>query len=124
MEKKKITRFEDLYVWQEGIKIAVEVYELLKTCRDFGLRDQMQRSAVSISSNIAEGFERRSNKSFIHFLNIANGSTGELRTQLYIAKRIGLISNEESDKMIDKTDSVSKMIYRLIQTRRNWESKK
>jgi len=124
VEKKKITRFEDLTVWQEGVEIATSVYKLLKNCRDYGLRDQMQRSAVSISSNIAEGFERRSNKSFIHFLNIANGSTGELRTQLYIAKRIGLISNKESDKMINKTNSVSKMIYRLVQTRRHWESKK
>ena len=90
---KKIEKFEDLNVWREGMELTVEIYKLLKDCQDFSLRDQMQRSAVSIPSNIAEGYERNSNKDFIRFLYIAKLSSGELRTQLYISQKIGLIPN-------------------------------
>jgi four helix bundle protein len=61
---EKIQKFEDLVVWKNSMELAVEIYRLLKDCRDFGLRDQVQRAAVSIPSNIAEGFERQSNKEF------------------------------------------------------------
>ena len=87
----KIEKFEDLKVWQEGIKLTVDIYNELKDCRDFGLRDQMQKASVSIPSNIAEGYDRHSNKEYIHFLYIAKGSCSELRTQLYIALKTGTI---------------------------------
>ncbi|MFK7810437.1 MAG: four helix bundle protein [Saprospiraceae bacterium] len=119
---KKITRFEDLAVWQEGMKLAVDIYNLLKECKGRGMKNQMQRSAVSVPSNIAEGFDRRSNKTFIHFLNISNGSIGELRTQLYLAIAIGLISNKTGQHLIKRTNKISVMIYRLIQIRRSWEN--
>jgi four helix bundle protein len=95
MENTKIKGFEELIIWQESFKLSVEIYSLLKECKDFSLKDQIQRSAVSIPSNIAEGYER-TNKEFVHFLVISKGSCAELRTQLYIAREIGLI---ESNKL-------------------------
>ena len=73
-----VTKFEDLEVWKESMKLASCVYKEFKSVRDYGLRDQVQRAAVSIASNIAEGFERRSNKEFIQHLYIAKGSCAEL----------------------------------------------
>ena len=73
----KVTKFEDLEVWKEGMRLAKAVYHAMQGSKDFGLRDQMQRAAVSISSNIAEGFERNSNKEFIQHLYIAKGSCAE-----------------------------------------------
>ena len=84
--------FEELEVWKRGCKLAVDVYLALKDSREFGLRDQMNRAAVSIPSNIAEGAERDSVKEFIHFLHIAKGSAAELRTQIYIAEKIELLT--------------------------------
>ena len=89
----KIEKFEDLEVWKESISLATEIYTILKGCKDFSLKDQMQRAVVSISSNIAEGFERNSNKEFIQFLYFAKASCGELRTQLYIASKINIMKN-------------------------------
>ena len=86
-----VHKFEDLNVWKEAMLLTRDVYRELKNCKNFGLRDQMQRSAVSIPSNIAEGFERNSNKEFIRFLYIALGSCAELRTQLYITIDIEII---------------------------------
>lgn len=90
----KVERFEDLKVWQSAIKIAVSVFQTcdggkLKT--DFGTKDQLQRAAMSISNNIAEGFEYDSPPNFIRFLKYAKGSAGELRSQLYVLKEIGYI---------------------------------
>ncbi len=78
--------FEELDVWQRACKLAVRAYEILKGCRDYGLKDQMTRAAISIASNIAEGAERNSKAETIRFLHIAKGSAGELRTQVYIAQ--------------------------------------
>ena len=87
----KIQKFEDLEVWKEGVRLSVEIYKSLGGCKDYSLRDQIQRSAVSIPSNISEGFERKGNKEFIQFLYIAKESCSELRTQLYIAVETGSI---------------------------------
>ena len=76
--------FGDLEVWQRSCPFAVRVYETLKSCRDFGLRDQMTRAAVSIASNIAEGAERDSVAEYVRFLHITKGSAAETRTQLII----------------------------------------
>ncbi|MEM9829694.1 MAG: four helix bundle protein [Bacteroidota bacterium] len=71
---KKIEKFEDLEVWQKSTSLAVTLYQQLKDCKDFGMKDQMQRAAVSIASNIAEGFDRQTQKEFIQYLYIARGS--------------------------------------------------
>nr|WP_295934230.1 four helix bundle protein [uncultured Dyadobacter sp.] len=113
----KVEKFEDLKVWQDGIALSIHVYQTLETCRDFSLKDQMCRAAVSVPSNIAEGFERHSNKEFIRFLRIAKGSSGELRTQIYIALGTNLISQEIGTELISKSRLVSAMIQNLIKTR-------
>ena len=113
----KIKRFEDLNVWKESIRLAVELYKALKDNRDYGIRDQMQRAAVSIPSNISEGFERNSNKEFIRFLYIAKASCGELRTQLYIAIETSIIEKSIGNEFIEKTHKISAMLNKLITTR-------
>ncbi|NOY59878.1 MAG: four helix bundle protein [Calditrichaeota bacterium] len=100
------------------MRLARDVYKSLEKCRDFSLRDQMQRAAVSIPSNIAEGFERHSNKDFIRFLYIAQGSCAELRTQIYIAIEIGVLAKDQSNELLEKTRKISAMLYKLIKTRK------
>ena len=114
---EQVKSFEDLLVWKEGVRLSLEIYSLLKNSKDFGLRDQMQRSSVSIPSNIAEGFERDTNKEFIRFLYIAKGSSAELRTQLYIAIRVGEIEEKTGKKLIEQAKSISSMLHGLIKTR-------
>ena len=106
--------FEDLEIWQNACKLSVRVYELLSDCRDYGLKDQMTRASVSIASNIAEGAERDSKLEFIRFLHIAKGSAAELRTQVYIACRIKIISEEVQKEFINELKSLSGMIHSLI----------
>jgi len=117
-KRKKVSRFEDLAVWQEGCDLAVQIYELSregKLARDYGLRDQMTRSAVSIPSNIAEGKERETAPELIRYLYIAKGSTGELQTQLYIAQKIGYVDEEVTYKLIQQTKVLSKKLGSFIQ---------
>lgn len=121
MEKRKnpkVTKFEDLLVWQESMKLAIEVYKTMINVSDYGLKDHMQRASVSIPSNISEGFERNTNKDFIHFLYIAKGSCSELRTQLYLAKATNLFSSEKSDELIEQSRKVSGMLQNYINTRK------
>jgi four helix bundle protein len=76
----KIERFEDIIAWQKAKELSLEIYFVFKICKDFSFRDQIQRAAVSIMNNIAEGYERSSNKEFRNFLFIAKGSCGEVRS--------------------------------------------
>ena len=118
---KKVVKFEDLNAWQESMDLAESVFILTDTFKHFSLKDQAQRSAVSIPSNIAEGFERgkHSNKEFIRFLYISLGSCSELRTQLYLAQRIYKIKQMEIERYIENSKKISAMLYKLIQTRIN-----
>jgi four helix bundle protein len=93
----KVTSFEDLEIWKDGIDMAVDIYNLSKEgelSKDFGLKDQVRRSAVSISANIAEGFEYDNNNDFIRYLTYSKGSTGELRSHVTILEKTGYISKE------------------------------
>lgn len=110
--------FEDLDVWKKSCRLAVRMYEILRACRDYGLKDQMTRAAVSVASNIAEGAERDSAKEYIRFLHIAKGSAAELRTQVYIANRIGVISNEIEKELIKELKLISKQLHCLIKSLR------
>ncbi len=104
--------FEDLEVWKRACNLAVFVYESLKDSRDFGLKDQMQRSAVSVASNIAEGAER-GGKDFLTFLTISRGSASELRTQAYIGFKVGAISSENMNHIVNETKGINRMLYSL-----------
>ena len=91
---KKIESFEDLLVWQKGMKIVRQVYLITrdgKLSKDFSFRDQLRGAALSIPSNIAEDFERASRKEYLNFLNIAKGSAGEVRSLLRVAVEIGYL---------------------------------
>lgn len=108
--------FEDLEVWKRACRLAVRVYEILKGCKDFGLKDQMTRAAVSIASNIAEGAERDSRSEFIRFLHIAKGSAAELRTQVYIANKVGILQDSEKDELVAELKIISSMLHALIKS--------
>ena len=96
--------------------MAVGVYESLRKCRDYGLKDQMTRSAVSIASNIAEGAERNSKTEYIRFLHIAKGSAAELRTQVYIAQQIGIYQVAKATELIAELKQISSMLQGLIKS--------
>jgi len=108
--------FEDLEVWKRSCRIVVEVYKLLDKCKDYGLKDQMTRAAVSIPSNIAEGAERDSKTEFIRYLHIAKGSAAELRTQIYLANQIGIISSEHQKQLVNELKTISSMLQNLIKS--------
>jgi four helix bundle protein len=106
--------FEDLEVWKRACKLAVQMYEILKDCRDYSLKDQITRSAISIASNIAEGAERDSKAEFISFLHIAKGSAAEMRTQIYIASQIGLLREELKNEIVKELTTISKQLQSLV----------
>jgi len=109
-----IERFEDIIAWQRSKELAVLIYAIFKNNRDFGFRDQIQRAAISISNNVAEGFERRSNKEFKQFLYIAKGSCGEVRSMTYIALELKFISKEEFEKIYSLSLEISKLLSGFI----------
>lgn len=112
-----ITRFEDLEVWQEATSLAVEIYAVSKDgnfSKDFGFRDQLRRSAVSIASNIAEGKERETILELIRYLYIAKGSSGELKTQLFIAERVGYIGSDRAKVLRQAAEKISAKLGALI----------
>jgi four helix bundle protein len=114
--------FQKLCVWQLAKKLAVKIYRLTSTSsfsKDFGFKDQLQRSSVSIPSNIAEGDELESDKQSVRHFYIARGSTAELLTQLIIASEIGYIDPETSDNLINECKIISVMLTKLIQARRD-----
>jgi four helix bundle protein len=107
-----VYRFEDLIAWQRARVLAGAVYETTRVepfARDFGLRDQIQRAAVSVMSNIAEGFEKNNPREFGRYLDISKGSLAEVRSHVYIAMDIGYVSEEQSSvlfKLVDETGKV------------------
>lgn len=114
---EKNNRFEDLHVWQEGISLATQIFKELQDCTEYELRDQLQKSAISISSRIAEGYERNSNNEFVRFLNMSKSSTGEVRSQLYLCKDLNIIEEGKCDDFIEHTRKISAMLYNLIKSR-------
>jgi len=115
---KKSFNFEDLDIWKEGMRLCVSIYKLMKNCNDFGFKDQIQRAAVSVPSNISEGFERQTNKEFIQFLYIAKGSCGELRTQIYLAKELEYLNQENYKLMLEQSKLLSAKIQNFIKARK------
>jgi four helix bundle protein len=108
--------FEDLEVWQRSRTLAVQVCRALKDCRDFGFRDQITRSAVSVPSNVAEGAERNTKPEFVQFLGYAKGSLAELRTQLTIARDLEYLSPSQAAAMLGEGEQLSPMLFRLAQS--------
>lgn len=105
--------FEDLEVWQRACRLVVQIFQEFRTCKEYTLKDQISRAALSIPSNIAEGAERGSAKDFAHFLNIAKGSCGELRTQLYIARKLELLTSGSFTRLKTESKEIGAMLEGL-----------
>jgi four helix bundle protein len=109
----KIKKFGDIESWKRARKLTKDIYTVTaqdKFSRDFGLKDQIRRAAVSILSNIAEGFERGGDKEFLQFLGIAKGSRGEVRAQLYVALDLEYISSAQFDELAQAVTEVSQLL--------------
>jgi four helix bundle protein len=112
--------FQKLHVWQLAKELAIKIYKVSQNPqlkKDFGFKDQIQRSAVSIPSNIAEGEESGTNKLSVRYFYIANGSSAELMTQLIIANEIGYIDDSTKNILVDECDKISAMLSKLIKAR-------
>jgi four helix bundle protein len=105
--------FEDLEVWQRACRLAVRIFETFLECKNFTMRDQIQRCALSIPSNISEGAERGTIPEFRKFLSYSKGSSGELRTQLYISKKLNLITTPQCNSLVAETREISAMLEGL-----------
>ena len=113
----KIIRFEDIKAWKEARILTKMVYEITKKAafaKDFGLKDQIRRAAISIMSNIAEGFTSHSKASFIKFLIYARGSSSEVKSQLYIALDQNYIKQEEFNKLYEQASKTARLINGFI----------
>jgi four helix bundle protein len=109
-----IQKFEDIIAWQKARDLSFDVYLNFKNLRDFSFKDQIQRAAVSIMNNIAEGFERRGDKEFKKFLFIAKGSCGEVRSMLYLALKLKYIEQAGFDSLYFRSLEISKMLSGFI----------
>lgn len=112
-----IQRFEEMKVWQDSRKLSQQIYSITKSkdfIRDFGLRDQIQRASVSVMSNIAEGYERDSNRELIRFLNYSKGSVGEIRSLLYVAFDQEYITKDQFIELKDAATVISIQVANFI----------
>lgn len=109
-----IKTFEEIMAWQKGKDLTLHIYKLFKENRDFGFKDQIQRASVSIMNNIAEGFERKGDKEFKHYLYIAKGSCGEVRSMLYVARDLQYVSKEDFIQLYSLSLSTSKLLSGFI----------
>ena len=112
----KVKRFEELVGWGKAKDLSVMVYRLTaggRFGRDYGLRDQIRRAAVSVMSNVAEGFERYSRAEFKHFLSIARGSASEVRSQLHLAHELGYLAPQQHRELHDQCVEVSRLLAAL-----------
>jgi len=120
----RIERFEDIEAWKRARQLTKKVYACSKVkgfARDFGLKDQIRRASVSSMSNIAEGFERGGNQEFIQYLATAKASSGEVRSQLYVALDEGYITQAQFNDMYNDATSVSKMVSGFMEYLRKSE---
>ncbi len=112
-------RFEELDVWKKAARLSADLYKIMAESKDFGFRDQITRAGLSIPSNIAEGYERSTDKEIANFLNYAKGSAGELRTQIYIGMDIGYIEHETGKRLLIQAEEISRMLHGLIKSVRS-----
>lgn len=110
----KVERIEDLQIWLRARTLTVDIYSIFRNSKDYSFRDQIQRASVSIMNNIAEGFERKGNKEFGHFLSIAKGSTGEVRSMILLAKELSYVSKDQAERLSQEASEISKMTASLM----------
>ena len=110
----KIEKFEDIMAWQKAKDLTLKIYQLFHNCKDGSFKNQIQRAALSICNNIAEGYERKTNKELIYFLYIAKGSSGEVRSMLSIAIHLGYINQTDMKNLVNQATEISKMLHGFI----------
>ena len=113
---KSITKFEDLIAWQKARQLTRQIYSITSKSdfsKDFGLRDQIRRAAISVMSNIAEGYDRRGLAEFQHFLGIAKGSCAEVKSQLYVATDVGYLTDASFQNLMNLADETSRVVGAL-----------
>ena len=103
-------RFEELEIWQQARALNKNVYVLLKKCDDYSFRDQMRRASLSVMNNISEGFERRTKKDFAHFLDLAKGSAGEVRSMTFAAEDVGILEKAAAEQLRLEYETLSRRI--------------
>ena len=109
----KIKKFEDLLVWQKAVELTVDLYACLEKVNDFGFKNQIQRASLSISNNLAEGFERGSDRDFKRFLFIAQGSCSEVKSMLYVGVRLKYIRSDSYIELNQRVVEIGKMLFGL-----------
>lgn len=109
-----IEKFEDIIVWQKSKIFVLKIYQVFNKCLDYSFRDQILRASVSIMNNIAEGYEKMSNKDFKSFLYISKGSCGEVRSMLYLAVELKYISKDNFNILYYQSEEISKMLSGFI----------
>ena len=112
----KIEKFEDVIAWQKAEDLAILVYKVFKSSKDFSFKNQVERAVVSIMNNIAEGFERRSDKELINFLYIAKGSCGEVRSMLHLGRKLGYINDVEFSNLNNVSLEISRILSGFIKS--------
>ena len=113
------TSFENLFVWQEARELVKLIYRIMEVCRDWGFKDQIQRTAVSIMNNIAEGADSGSDSKYANFLNIAHGSCSEVRSMAYLCEDLRICSPEDAEDIRSKSRVISSGINSLIKSINN-----
>lgn len=109
-----VKSFENLFIWQEARELVNDIYHMMESHKDYGFRDQIQRAAVSIMNNIAEGFDSGSEARFSNFLDISKGSCSEVRSMLYLCEDLGICDNERRAELQLKSKQISAGITNLI----------
>ncbi len=111
-----IEKFEDILSWQKAKSLSITVYRLFSSNKDYAFKDQIQRASVSIMNNIAEGYERKSNKELKYFLFVAKGSSAEIRSMLYLALSLKYITENDFKRLYSDATEISKMLSGFIKT--------
>lgn len=117
-------KFEDMDVWKKSSRLSANIYKTFAQCRDYGFKDQITRSGLSIPSNIAEGFGREGDREKRNFLNYAKGSAAELKTQIYIGIEIGYINKEVGKQWIEELNEIAPMLTSLMKYLKSSQDKK
>jgi len=112
----KIRCFEDILSWQKAQDLAIRIYQLFAGLRDYDFANQIRSAAVSISNNISEGFERSTDADFARMLYIAKGSSGEVRSMIYLASRLDYISENQKTELLQSANEISRLITALIKS--------
>jgi len=111
-----IRKFEDIVAWQKAQDLAVDIYSTFQSSKDYGFKDQICRAVVSISNNIAEGFDRNSNADFSRFLYFSIASCSEVKSMLHLANKLNYLTDEQKLSLLEKANEVSKIIRGLIKS--------